>query len=410
MCNRDIQNPSTAEAAVLSCAAIDAMATVPPSHPKAASPTGAAALPNAAACPGTATVSASTGTDEALLRKLANTHSLRLAEYEFLVAHATAETQRLAAALAREAAQRVYGTAVFARGLIELSNFCKNNCYYCGIRAGNKSCERYRLQASEVLHCAEVGYRRGFRTFVLQAGEDPALSDAFLTSLLQNLKRRFPDCAITLSLGERSPESYERLYEAGADRYLLRHETATPTHYGQLHPQSLSFENRMACLHALKRIGYATGCGFMVGSPGQTPAHLARDLKFVEEFKPAMCGIGPFIPHHATPFAHERAGSVDQTCFLLSLLRLMQPNLLLPATTALGTLAPDGQGRGILAGANVLMPNLSPAKVRAKYEIYENKAHQGKEASERWQEIDEALQTIGYRLVIGRGDAATEAA
>ncbi|MBR6414002.1 MAG: [Oscillospiraceae bacterium] len=339
-----------------------------------------------------------------LVQKLAEEHRLTLAEYETLLRE---RSDALAAALREQAVrvrQAIYGNAVFTRGLIEISSYCKNNCFYCGIRAGNPKAERYRLTPEEILECCREGWTLGFRTFVLQGGEDPFFTDEVLCPLLRQIKQEFPDCAITLSLGERSRNSYQALFDAGADRYLLRHETADKEHYAQLHPASLSWEHRMACLTTLKEIGYQVGCGFMVGSPGQTERELAKDLKFVETFRPAMCGIGPFIPHRDTPFAEQSGGSVELTCYLLSILRLMQPNLLLPATTALGTLDPIGREKGVLAGANVVMPNLSPVSVRKKYALYDNKICTGEESAQCRGCLERRMQTIGYSLVTDRGD------
>jgi len=254
------------------------------------------------------------------------------------------------------------------------------------------------------LGCCEEGYQLGFRTFVLQGGEDGAFSDAFLCELLKRIKENHPDCAITLSLGERSYESYARLRDAGADRYLLRHETADETHYQKLHPASMSFEARMNCLSDLKALGYQVGCGFMVGSPYQTSRNLAKDLKFVEQFSPDMCGIGPFIPQSDTPFGKEEAGTLELTCYLLSLLRLIKPNLLLPSTTALGTIHPQGREMGIKAGANVVMPNLSPSSVRKKYALYDNKISDGSESAQCKAELAARMASIGYEIVTDRGD------
>ncbi|MDO4182200.1 MAG: [FeFe] hydrogenase H-cluster radical SAM maturase HydE [Coriobacteriia bacterium] len=339
-----------------------------------------------------------------LLDKLARTHSLEQGEYDALLRGRTPDLQQQAAELAAAQRQRVFGSKVYTRGLIEISNYCKNNCRYCGIRAENNTCERYRLDEDTILACAAEGYRLGFRTFVLQGGEDPWFTDQRLCRIVSALRAAYPDCAITLSVGERSRMSYAALREAGADRYLLRHETADPAHYAALHPASMRFNNRMQCLRDLRAVGFVVGAGFMVGTPGQTPAQLAADLRFVQEFHPEMCGIGPFIPHHATPFAHEAAGSVDLTLFCLSLLRLALPNVLLPATTALGTAAGDGRERGILAGANVVMPNLSPPAVRSKYDLYDGKASTGAEAAEGMGELATRMQSIGATLVVDRGD------
>lgn len=361
-----------------------------------------------------------------LLNKLARTHALSVEEYETLLScfyselikedalpcslsENTARHSNLAEEAARKAVevrQAYYGTAVFTRGLIEVSNYCKNDCLYCGIRKSNKECSRYRLSLDDIYACATEGYELGFRTFVLQGGEDPWFSDERLREIVSTMKNTHPDCAITLSMGERTRDSYQRLFEAGADRYLLRHETASSELYKILHPEGMLLENRMRCLQDLKEIGYAVGCGFMVGAPFQTTHDLALDLKFIEEFQPEMCGIGPFVPHHATPFSHAPAGSVELTCFLLSLIRLIRPSVLLPATTALGTLDSKGREKGILAGANVVMPNLSPVAVRKDYELYDNKICTGEEAAEcRWC-LHARMKSIGYEVVVDRGDPA----
>lgn len=305
---------------------------------------------------------------------------------------------------ARAVAKKHYGNKVFSRGLIEISNYCRNNCYYCGIRAGNGNVSRYRLSKEEILECCRKGYEIGFRTFVLQGGEDSYYTDEMVCSIVSQIKEEFTDCAVTLSLGERSYESYRKLYEAGADRYLLRHETACREHYCSLHPESMSFKQRMDCLINLKKIGYQTGCGIMVGSPGQTLEHLVKDLRFMKDFKPHMVGIGPFLSQKDTPFAKEQSGSVMQTLYLLAIIRLMLPTVLLPATTALGTAAAEGREKGILAGANVVMPNLSPLNVRDKYTLYDNKLATGAEAAESWAELSDKLKVIGYELAVDRGD------
>ncbi len=343
---------------------------------------------------------------KALIDRLTEHHSLSLEEYQFLVERCAPELSAYAAEKARSVRIRYYGKEVYIRGLIELSNYCKNNCRYCGIRRENEACHRYRLTPETVLSCCETGYALGFRTFVLQGGEDPYFTDRRLCSLLTDIKSRFPDCAVTLSLGERPEESYQALRKAGADRYLLRHETADRLHYELLHPSEMSFSRRMECLSALKRLGFHVGCGFMVGSPGQSSAAVAKDLKFIECFQPAMCGIGPFIPHQDTPFAHVPAGSLELTLFLLSLIRLILPNVLLPATTALATLAPDGRQRGILAGANVVMPNLSPKDARKSYTLYDKKAFTDAEAAEGKMLLEQQMNAIGYRVVTDRGDPA----
>jgi len=341
---------------------------------------------------------------EQLIEKLEREHSLSEKEYETLISHRTPEAAALLAQKAEAVRKTVYGNAVYIRGLIEFSNICKNNCLYCGIRKDNRNCERYRLTTEQILSCCEEGYSLGFRTFVLQGGEDGYFTDAVLCGIVSTIRQKYPDCAITLSVGERSKESYQKLFAAGANRYLLRHETADPVHYSLLHPAEMSFDNRMHCLQDLREIGYQVGCGFMVGSPFQTAAHLAKDLKFIETFRPEMCGIGPFIPHKDTQFHAEPAGTVELTCYLLSIIRLICPNVLLPATTALGTIDPEGREKGILAGANVVMPNLSPADVRGKYTLYNNKAHTGGEAAQNRDLLAAQMCSIGYEIVTDRGD------
>ncbi len=343
-----------------------------------------------------------------LINKLEKNRTLTLEEYEYLIVNRNKEYAEILAEKAFSAKQRIYGDTIFIRGLVEISSFCKNDCIYCGIRRSNKKCERYRLTKEQILECCREGYSLGFRTFVLQGGEDLYFSDDFVCEIVSEIKGDYPDCAVTLSLGERSKESYKKLYDAGADRYLLRHETADKEHYEKLHPSEMSFEKRMECLHNLKEIGFQTGCGFMVGSPYQTAKTLAEDLKFVEQFKPHMCGIGPFIPHRETPFASEKAGSVELTCYLLSIIRLISPSILLPATTALGTVDPMGREKGILAGANVVMPNLSPADVKGKYEIYDNKLTGGAEAAKNKAELECRMESIGCRVVTDRGDFVKE--
>lgn len=340
-----------------------------------------------------------------LIKKLEKTSSLELEEYQYLIENRCAESAELLRERAVEVRKKYYGSDVYVRGLIEISNVCKNNCLYCGIRRDNDRCERYRLSREDILDCVDEGYKIGFRTFVMQGGEDVHFSDEMLCNIVSEIKKRYPNCAVTLSMGERSRESYQRLYDAGVDRYLLRHETADEEHYRMLHPKELSWERRMRCLQDLKDIGFQTGCGFMVGSPYQTVRHLAKDLKFIEEFKPEMCGIGPFIPHKSTPFADFPAGDVELTCYLLSIVRLICPTVLLPATTALGSIDGNGREKGILSGANVVMPNLSPAEQRKKYELYNNKLSINEESAQGFGMLRERMKNIGYEVVISRGDA-----
>ena len=306
---------------------------------------------------------------------------------------------------ARTVREKYYGKSVYLRGLIEISNICKNNCLYCGIRRDNANAERYRLNKEQILACSDAGYDLGFRTFVLQGGEDPYYTDELIVSIVSAIKERHPDCAVTLSIGEKPRSSYEAFFAAGAQRYLLRHETINPEHYRRLHPAELTIENRVRCLEDLRDIGFQVGCGMMVGSPFQTIGHLLDDLYFMHSFRPHMIGIGPFIPHTDTPFRDHHRGSLEDTLHLLAVIRLMHPEVLLPATTALGTIHPRGRELGILAGANVVMPNLSPAGVRGKYMLYDGKICTGDEAAECRRCMELRMEKIGYHVAISRGDS-----
>lgn len=341
----------------------------------------------------------------ALVERLRENRHLTDAEYEILLTTRDTETLSALRQAAVETQQRHFGNRVYLRGLIELTNYCKNNCYYCGIRRDNRSVQRYRLSAEDVLECCKAGAALGFQTFVMQGGEDAYFTDERLIPLIRQMKQIAPGCAVTLSLGERSAESYARLREAGADRYLLRHETADADHYAVLHPSEMSYDHRMRCLADLKRLGYQTGCGMMVGSPKQTIANLIADLRFIEAFQPEMVGIGPFMPHHETPFAQVPAGSADLTLRLLSIVRLILPQALLPSTTALGTLLPDGLEQGVLAGANVIMPNLTPCAVRSSYLLYDGKDTAAKDTVDLLEERRRRFAAIGYEIVHQRGDA-----
>lgn len=339
-----------------------------------------------------------------LIDRLHKEHTLTRGEFITLIKERDEENASYLASLAREEAVKIYGNGVFPRGLVEFTNYCKNNCYYCGIQGSNQHTNRYRLSKDEILSACENGYQLGYRSFVLQGGEDPHYSDDVMVPIVSEIRKRYQDCAITLSLGERSKESYQKLYDAGADRYLLRHEAATPELYQKLHPESLSLENRIQCLWNLKEIGYAVGTGFMVGAPYQTVENLVDDLLFIQKLDPQMVGIGPFVPHHDTKFKDYPSGTVELTTYLTSILRLMNPHLLLPATTALGTIDPRGREKGILAGANVVMPNLSPVAVRKDYSLYDNKICTGEEAAECAGCLGRRLASIDYELVFTRGD------
>lgn len=338
-----------------------------------------------------------------LVDKLEREQSLSLSEYKLLIEYENEALRTYVSNKAKTVATSIYGNAIYVRGLIEVGNYCRNDCLYCGIRKSNTNCDRYILDEVDILNCCKEGYDLGFRTFVLQGGEGIYKKD-FVTSIVQKIHVLYPDCAVTLSLGEEDKETYKEWFDAGANRYLLRHETASKGHYEKLHPENMSFEHRMQCLRDLKNIGYQVGCGFMVGSPYQTSETLAMDLKFIETFKPDMCGIGPFISQKDTPFRDMKSGTLNQTLFLLSLIRLIQPNILLPATTALGTIDSKGREKGILAGANVVMPNLSPVSVRKKYALYDNKICTGEESAECKNCLSNRMRSIGYEIVTDRGD------
>lgn len=340
-----------------------------------------------------------------LINKLEQTQELSKEEWSALIRGRTAETADYLFERARAVRCQYYQHDVYIRGLIEFTNYCKNDCYYCGIRRSNPNANRYRLTKEQILDCCAKGHELGFRTFVLQGGEDGHYTDDIMVDIVKSIRSHFPDCAITLSIGERSYDSYRRLYDAGADRYLLRHETYDSGHYQKLHPESLTAAHRQQCLWDLKKIGYQVGTGFMVGSPYQTPDNLADDMIFLKKLNPQMVGIGPFIPHHKTPFAEKPAGTLELTLFMLGLIRLMLPKVLLPSTTALGTIAPDGRERGILAGANVVMPNLSPTDIRKDYLLYDNKICTGDEAAECRCCMERRMKSIGYDVVVARGDS-----
>ena len=341
-----------------------------------------------------------------LIHKLNYQKALKKSEWVQLFRSFSDEDRLYAAQLARKCADEHFGKKVYIRGIIEFSNYCKNDCYYCGIRCSNHNAQRYRLSKEEILCCCDEGRKLGFMTFVLQSGEDTHYAVDDMCDIVKSIKQRHPDCAVTLSIGELSAQAYKALYEAGADRYLLRHETANAAHYAKLHPPKLTLAHRMECLHTLKNIGFQTGCGMMIGSPRQTPECLAEDLLFIKEFEPHMVGVGPFLPHKDTPFKDCPPGSFEMTLFVLSLIRIMLPKTLLPATTALGTVHPFGREEGIKAGANVVMPNLSPTQVRKKYMLYDNKICTGDESAQCIKCLQSRLQAIGYEIVESRGDYA----
>ncbi|MDO5124184.1 MAG: [FeFe] hydrogenase H-cluster radical SAM maturase HydE [Eubacteriales bacterium] len=341
-----------------------------------------------------------------MIEKLANTRNLSDNELTALLQSDNYDNELFSAADKKR--REIYGDEVYIRGLIEFTNYCKNNCYYCGIRRDNKNAVRYRLTKEEILACCDEGYRLGFRTFVLQGGEDPYYSDALICDIVSEIKTRYDDCAITLSIGEKSKESYKAYFEAGTNRYLLRHETANNSHYRKLHPDDMNLQNRKQCLYDLKEIGYQVGSGFMVGSPYQTTEHLIDDIRFLQELQPDMIGIGPYITHEDTPFSSLESGSLLLTLRLISVLRLMFPYALIPATTSLGTIHPQGRELGLKAGANVVMPNLSPVKVRRLYTLYDNKICTGEEAAQCRGCLERRVASAGYRIVTSIGNAKKE--
>lgn len=345
---------------------------------------------------------------EKIIDRLCNEKILSREEFTIILEKAGEEDMQYLFAKAREVSKKYFGNKIYIRGLIEFTNYCKNDCYYCGIRKSSGNVERYRLSREDILQCCRSGYKLGFRTFVLQGGEDPWYSDEKLADIISRIKHEFLDCAITLSIGEKTSGQYEKFFRAGADRYLLRHETAGREHYKKLHPPEMSLEKRKDCLFALKDIGYQVGAGFMVGSPYQSTEDMAEDLLFIKELKPAMVGIGPFIAAGGTPFSEFKRGELELTLMLLSIIRLMLPNVLLPSTTALGTIHPRGREMGILAGANVVMPNLSPVAVRKKYMLYDNKICTGDEAAECRACLGRRMEKIGYEIHVGRGDFIPE--
>lgn len=342
--------------------------------------------------------------NEMLIRKLARERILTVEEFREIIESYTEGELLYARSLARDTLEESYGNRVFIRGLVELTNYCMRDCLYCGIRSGNRKAERYRLTEEEVLSCCQKGYELGFRTFVIQGGEDPYFTDPILVRMIAQIRKKYPDSAITLSLGERTRESYQKLYDAGANRYLLRHETANEAHFRKLHPEGDELSDRISHLWELKEIGYQVGTGFMVGSPHQSSQCLAEDMCFLHKLQPEMVGIGPFVSHKESVFTNSPSGSVDLTLFMLSLIRIMLPDALIPATTSLGTVDVKGREKGILSGANVVMPNLSPMNVREKYKLYDNKAYTGSEAAESLNLLRGSMEKIGYKVVVERGD------
>lgn len=339
-----------------------------------------------------------------LIEKLYRNNYLEKKEIIYLLDHINEEEQQILFNRANETRLKYYGNYVYMRAIIEFSNICKQDCMYCGIRKSNKKAKRYRLSKEQILECCEEGYKLGYRTFVLQGGEDDWYTQEKLAEIIKEIKDRYEDVALTLSIGEKSYEEYEILHKCGADRFLLRHETATKELYEQLHP-NMSFENRRQCLSDLKEIGYQVGAGFLVGLPNQGNEDFANDLLFLKDIQPDMIGIGPFLPHHQTPLKDEKGGDLDKALIMIALTRLMVPECLLPATTAMGTISKQGREIALKAGANVVMPNLSPTTVRSKYELYDNKMYTGDEAAECLKDIERKINSAGFQVDMGIGDS-----
>ena len=344
---------------------------------------------------------------KSLVDKLRKEHELMPNEYLALLTMRDSQDVDYLISQAREVAQEHFGNDIYLRGLIELSNVCRNDCLYCGIRRSNSNVTRYTLTREQVMACCEQGYKIGFRTIVLQGGEWGEERSRWIAEIIRDIRAGWPDCAITLSLGEHPRKTYALWREAGADRYLLRHETHNERLYSLLHPKGMTIHHRLQCLDTLKELGYQVGAGIMVGAPFQTLRNIVEDIQYLVAFKPHMIGIGPFIPQHDTPFARFPAGSVDMTARLYAILRLALPQALIPSTTAIASLAPDGRLRGILAGANVVMPNLSPTDTRRLYALYDNKAALGAESAQGVKSLADELSTIGYHINWSRGDSPT---
>ena len=338
-----------------------------------------------------------------IIDKLYKEHNASREELIYLLDNITEKDQEYLFEKSNDIRLQNYGNKVYMRGLIEFTNYCKRDCMYCGIRKSNNKADRYRLTFDEIIECADIGDKLGYKTYVLQGGEDAYFTDERMIEIIKEIKKRHPNNAITLSLGERSYDSYKKLFEAGADRYLIRHETASKHLYDKLHPGA-SFEERIQCLKNLKEIGYQVGDGFMVGLPGQTNNDLVDDLLFIKEFKPEMCGIGPFIPQKDTPLGKEEGGTLEKTVIMLAIIRLLLPDVLLPASTALGSVDPLGREKGVKAGANVVMPNLSPVSVRKKYSLYDDKICTGEESAECLDCLKRRIESVGYTISFSRGD------
>lgn len=335
-----------------------------------------------------------------LIEKLSTLRCLEIKEFEQLISACVKcdDSFNQLRDKATQVAREQFGCGVYMRGLVEISSYCKNNCYYCGLRRDNRNASRYRLSDGEILSTCIEGYEVGLRTFVLQGGEDAAFTDSRLANLIAQIRHNCPDAVVTLSLGERSKESYQRLFDAGASRYLLRHEAASQSLYEQIHPSDMSYDNRINCIKSLAEIGYQTGMGMMVGVPGQTIEHLINDILLMSELRPKMIGIGTFISHPHTPLGIHTSGDLRLTYIIIAIARLMHPQAYIPATTALQTLSATGYIDGILSGANVVMPNITPLTVRPKYEIYKGKHHTTTPIAETIQSLAQQLSAIGYHL------------
>lgn len=292
------------------------------------------------------------------------------------------------------------GDEIHLRGLIEFSNICKNNCCYCGLRRDNRKISRYRLENAEILELAAHGAAMGLKTIVLQSGEDAYYGCERLCEIIRGIKRL--NVALTLSIGEKSLEDYQAYHAAGADRFLLRIETTDRTLY-ERHDPEMSWEARRQCLTDLRRAGLEVGSGCLVGLPGQTVASLADDILFFKEIEADMIGIGPFIPHPDTPLGDASGGRLETALKVMALTRLLLPDINIPATTAMETLAQDGQIRALKAGANVIMPNITLTDYRRYYELYPGKSATGYTPDESLKKVVAKIESIGRKVALGFG-------
>jgi biotin synthase len=306
-------------------------------------------------------------------------------------------------AMADDIRKRYFKDEVHIRGIIEFSNYCMKNCFYCGLRRDNKTIERYRISEDEIIDTALKAGELGYKTILLQSGEDGGYTIEGLCAIIKRIRSNL-DCAITLSLGEKSFDEYRSLRDAGADRYLLRFETSDRGLFNKLKPDS-SYENRLDCIKNLKKLGFQVGSGFMVGLPGQTYEILADDILLLRELDLDMIGIGPFLSHHNTPLGNSASGTLDLTLRALAIIRILMPDVHIPATTAMGTVEKGGREKALQCGANVIMPNVTPIKYRKYYEIYPNKICIDDAPSDCRACIEGMLKSLGRAAATNKGDS-----